>query len=335
MNVSTRRGFLATGMGALGGAAASQGATATPAPCKIEQSLPVQGVQTGGARTVQVDGKYTVWVKHIGPQSGKQVLTLHGGPGFPHFYLECLEDFLPQAGIGYWYYDQLGCGFSDQPKDNSLWTVGRFREEVEQVRKALGLDKFILFGHSWGSMLAIEYALKYQQHLSGLVLSNMTASIDRYVARLDGIRAALPPKTRERFEQFEAQQAFTSPEYEALLFEELYRKHLCRLDPWPDPIQRSLRGLALPVYNTMQGPDEFHVTGNFRKWDRWKDLPQIRVPTLCIGARHDTMDPEDIVRMGKLMPKGQSFICPNGSHTAMYDEQQVYFSALMGFLEKL
>src|SRR5205814_2618326 len=128
-------------------------------------------VKTGGIQMIQVDGKYNVWTKKVGHGKTKMLL-LHGGPGCTHEYFECFEDFLPQAGITYYYYDQLGSAYSDQPEDKSLWTVDRFREEVEQVRKGLGLDDFVLYGHSWGGMLGIEYALKYQKHLKALVISN-------------------------------------------------------------------------------------------------------------------------------------------------------------------
>src|SRR5436190_9419033 len=131
------------------------------------------------------------------------MLTLHGGPGFPHDYLESMEDYLPQNGIEFYYYDQLGVGNSDVPDDNSLWTVDRFREEVEQVRKGLGLDDFILYGHSWGAMLAIEYALKYQSHLKGLVLSNMTASIKSYMEYMNVLRHRLPPEDVKTLEKYE------------------------------------------------------------------------------------------------------------------------------------
>ncbi|HMC23404.1 MAG TPA: alpha/beta fold hydrolase, partial [Thermoanaerobaculia bacterium] len=128
-------------------------------------------VKTGGARMVPVDGKYNVWTDRVGKGPVK-MLTLHGGPGFPHDYMECFEDFLPQQGIQFYYYDQLGVGNSDQPNDDSLWTVDRYREEVEQVRKGLGLDRFYLFGHSWGGMLGIEYALAHQDHLKALIISD-------------------------------------------------------------------------------------------------------------------------------------------------------------------
>ena len=151
-------------------------------------------VKTAGIRLITVDGKYKVWTKKVG--AGKiKVLTLHGGPGVTHEYFECFEDFLPQAGVEFYYYDQLGSFYSDQPDDKSLWTIDRFREEVEQVRAALGLEDFFLYGQSWGSMLAIEYALKYQRHLKGLVLSNMTASIASYVEYVNSCARRCRPRS--------------------------------------------------------------------------------------------------------------------------------------------
>jgi proline iminopeptidase len=102
-------------------------------------------VKTGGVRLIQIDGKYKVWTKRVGTGPIK-MLTLHGGPGATHEYFECFEDFLPQQGIEFYYYDQLGSAYSDQPDDPSLWTVERFREEVEQVSATLDLQDFYLYG---------------------------------------------------------------------------------------------------------------------------------------------------------------------------------------------
>ena len=288
-------------------------------------------VKTAGIRLVPVDGKYKVWTKKVG-DGAIQVLTLHGGPGCTHEYFECFEDFLPQAGIQFFYYDQLGSHYSDQPDDPSLWTIDRFREEVEQVRRGLGLENFYLYGQSWGSMLAIEYALKYQTHLKGLVLSSMTASIASYVEYVGKLRAALPKDVLAVLEKYEAKKEYGAPEYQEVMLKEVYGRHVCRLDPWPDPVARCFRHLAAPVYNTMQGPNEFVVTGTFKDWDRWSDLPKIRVPTLVIGARHDEMNPEDIRRMGRLIPRSRVAICENGSHLAMWDDQEAYFRHLIPFL---
>ena len=293
------------------------------------------GIRTAGIRMIPVmGGRYKVWTKRMGAGPLK-VLLLHGGPGFTHQYLEAMESFLPEAGIEMYYYDQLGCGNSDRPTDPALWTRERYREEVEEVRQELGLEDFVLYGQSWGGMLSIEYALKYQQHLRGLVLSNMTAGIKSYLARLHTLTYLLDEPTRERLAMMEAAADYENPEYERIMMQELYPLCICRTKPWPEPVTRAFRDAALNIYNEMQGKSEFVVTGNFKDWERWDDLHRITVPTLTLGGEHDTMDPDDIRRMAELMPHAQSYICPQGSHLAMWDDQANYFRALLGFLKSL
>jgi proline iminopeptidase len=287
-------------------------------------------IKTGGVKMIEVDGKYHVWTKRVGSGPMK-MLTLHGGPGCTHEYFECFEDFLPGNGVEFFYYDQLGSAYSDQPNDPNLWRIERFREEVEQVRTALGLESFFLFGHSWGAMLAIDYALKYQRHLKGLVLSNMTASIKSYVTYINTLRDALPPKTLEILKKYEAAENYDAPEYQAVMFKEIYSRHICRIDPFPEPLARMFRHLNASVYNTMQGPNEFVVTGTFRDWDRWADLKFIQVPVLLLVGRHDTMSVTDIKRMGELIPAARVVVCEQGSHCSMYDDQEKYFRALVDF----
>jgi proline iminopeptidase len=307
-------------------------ATDKPAAQSTGNLAAGESVKTAGIRMIPIDGgKYRVWTKRVG--SGKiKVLLLHGGPGVTHEYLECFEDFLPAAGVEFYYYDQLGSHYSDQPNDPNLWTVERFREELEQVRAALGLENFYLYGQSWGGMLGIEYALKYQQHLKGLILSNMTASIPSYVSYVNELRKKLPAATLAILDKYEAKKDYENPEYQAAMMGEVYARHLCRLSPLPDPVERTFKHINAQVYNTMQGPNEFVITGNFKDWDRWADLPKIKVPTLVIGARHDEMNPEDIKREGRLLPRSRVAICENGSHLAMWDDQQAYFGYLLEFL---
>jgi proline iminopeptidase len=293
------------------------------------------GIRVAGIRMIPVmGGKYKVWTKKMGSGPLK-VLLLHGGPGFTHQYLEAMESFLPEAGIEMYYYDQLGCGNSDIPDDASLWETPRFVEEVEDVRKALGLEDFVLYGQSWGGMLSIEYALKYQHHLCGLVISNMTAGIQAYLRRLNEIAQQLPEETRTRLAELDAVQDYDNPEYERIMMEDLYPMAICRCKPWPEPVMRAFRDANLKVYNAMQGKSEFVVTGYFKDWERWDDLQRIKVKTLTIGAEHDTMDPADMRRMAELMPNARAAICPNGSHLAMWDDQAVYFEHLLGFLREL
>jgi len=204
---------------------------------------------------------------------------------------------------------------------------------VEQVRAALGLEGFYLYGQSWGGMLAIEYALKYQSHLKGLIISNMTASIASYVAYVNELRRQLPAESQRILERYEANGEYTAPEYEKVMFGEIYSRHLCRLAPWPEPLVRMIRHMNQKVYNTMQGPNEFVVTGTFKDWDRWDDIKNITVPTLLSVGRFDTMSVADIKRMGTLIPNARVSICEKGSHCSMYDDQEFYFEDLVRFIK--
>jgi len=292
-------------------------------------------LRTAGIRMVPVvDGKYKVWTKRIG-RGPIKVLLLHGGSGFSHEYLEAMESFLPQAGIEMHYYDQLGCNNSDQPTDSSLWTLSRYVEEVEEVRRGLGLENFVLYGHSWGAMMAIDYALKYQQHLHSLVISNMAASIRAFEMRTAALRRQLLSSTDLRtMLSLEAASRYDDSEYQRILAL-LHSNMLCRTDPWPEPFTRSLRHANQSIYTQMFGHSEFVVTGNQKDWDRWGELHRIKVKTLTIGARWDEMDPEDMKKMALLMPDGRSVICPNGSHLCMWDDQAFYFEHLLEFLRSI
>ncbi|MEE3627047.1 proline iminopeptidase-family hydrolase [Nitrospirillum sp. BR 11752] len=313
----------------------------TPAPAAAAPATPPAdplnpaGIRVAGIRMIPVaGGKYKVWTKKIGSGAVK-VLLLHGGPGFTHEYLEAMESFLPEAGIEMYYYDQLGSNNSDQPDDNSLWTLPRFVEEVEEVRRGLGLDQFVLYGHSWGGILAIDYALKYQKHLKGLVISNMAAGIQSFLKRVNSLRGLMKPESQKLIRELEAKQAYDDPAYEKIMMEELYPQMICRLDPWPEPVTRAFRHANLTIYNQMQGKSELEVTGNLKDWERWDALPQIKVKTLTIGATHDEMDPEDMKRMATLMPNARSVICPHGSHLCMWDDQDFYFKNLIPFLKSV
>lgn len=295
---------------------------------------------SGGVQRVPIDtpsGRYSVWTKRMGNNPSARMLLLHGGPGGTHEYLEAFDGHLPAAGIEYHYYCQLGSKFSDQPEDPSLWTIDRFVEEVEQVRLALGLDEnnFYLYGQSWGGILAIEYALKYPQHLKGLIISNMMASMVAYNDYAHQvIMPAMDPDVLAEIKAFEAAEDYTNPRYHALLMEHHYVHRVLRMPvaDWPDPVQRAFANLNADIYIPMQGPSELGASGVLASWDRSADLHQITVPTLVIGGQHDTMDPEHLQWMGDTLPHGRCHICAHGSHMAMYDDQDDYFEALIRFV---
>jgi proline iminopeptidase len=297
-------------------------------------------VLSGGVKMIPIrtpKGEFKVWTKRVGNNPTAKVLLLHGGPAATHEYWEACDSYLPAAGIEYFYYDQLGSAYSDQPDDPDLWEIERFVDEVEQVREGLALnrDNFYLMGHSWGGLLAIEYALRFQQHLKGLVISNMMASVPAYNEYANKVlKPGMDPVAMAEIERIEATGEFTQPRYMELLMRHHYVHHVLRMpaDKWPDPVNRAFAKLNYPLYVLMQGPSELGASGKLINWDRTGDLGRITVPTLVIGATHDTMDPTHMEMIASRIPKGRFHLCPNGSHMAMYDDQQTYFDGLIGFI---
>jgi len=300
-------------------------------------------VISGGARLIPIKtpkGKFHVWTKRIGNNPTIKVLLLHGGPGATHEYFEAFDSYFPAAGIEYYYYDQLGSTYSDQPDEPELWEVPRFVEEVEQVRQALGLDQsnFFLLGHSWGGLLAIEYALKYQQHVKGMIISNMMSSIPAYNEYANQVlMPEMDQAALEEIKQFEAAGDFENPRYMELLIPHHYVKHVLRIpaEQWPEPVNRAFKTINQKIYIPLQGPSELGASGKLINWDRTADLQKITVPTLTIGARYDTMDPSHMEWMSGQFSKGQYLYCPNGSHMAMYDDQKTYMEGVIQFLQSV
>lgn len=312
-----------------------------PPPASYYDNSGYTDALAGGVRMIPIttpDGTFHVWTKRIGNNPRIKVLLLHGGPGMTHEYLEAFDSFFPGAGIQYYYYDQLGSFYSDQPTDTGLWTVARFVEEVEQVRKALGLDKdnFYLYGQSWGGLLATQYALKYQQHLKGLIISNMMASIPAYNAYAHGVlMPQLDPKVLAEILKLEEEGKTDDPKYMDLLMPNWYTQHILRMpaDQWPDPVMRSLKHVNQTLYTLMQGPSEMGASGRLANWDVSKRLHEIKVPTLMIGARYDTMDPKYMQWMAGQVQHGRYLYCANGSHLALYDDQKTYMAGVIDFIE--
>jgi proline iminopeptidase len=300
---------------------------------------------SGGVRMIPIEtpcGRYRVWTKRIGNNPNLRMLLLHGGPGATHEYLEAFDSYLPAAEVEYYYYDQLGSAWSDQPEEPTLWELDRFVDEVEQVRRALGLDSdsFVLFGQSWGGILAIEYALRYQEHLRALVISNMMADVPAYNAYAEQV--LMPEMDQEKLAEIKALEAagdIENPRYMELLNEQHYVHHVLRMpvENWPNPVQRALAAINPAIYVSMQGPSELGIgpDAKLAQWSRLADLASITVPTLVIGARYDTMDPAHMEQMAEQLPAGEYLHCPTGSHLAMYDDQQTYFTGLINFLRNL
>lgn len=295
-------------------------------------------VETAGVKMIPIKtpvGEFKVWTKRFGNNPKIKVLLLHGGPAMTHEYMECFETFFQREGFEFYEYDQLGSYYSDQPKDSSLWTIDRFVDEVEQVRKAINADKdnFYVLGNSWGGILAMEYALKYQQNMKGLLVSNMMASAPEYGKYADEVLAKqMKPEVLKEIRDLEAKKDFENPRYMELLLPNFYKEHLCRLDEWPDGLNRASKHVNGEIYALMQGPSEFGISGRLAKWDIKNRLHEITIPTLMIGAKYDTMDPKAMEEQSKLVKKGRYLYCPNGSHLTMWDDQKVFMNGVIDFI---
>ena len=297
---------------------------------------------TGGIKMIPITtpkGTFKVWTKRVGNNPTMKVLLLHGGPGGTHESFECFDGYLPNEEIEYIYYDQLDSYYSDKPNDSTLWTTEHFVEEVEQVRKALHLNKdnFYLLGQSWGGILAMEYALKYQDHLKGLIISNMMAHIPHHEqSATEDLGPQLPPEVYKEIKVMEDNEDFgnMADAMESLgLIHNGYKLRMS-LNKWPESVNRAFVHLNPNIYIFMQGYSEFGVTGNasLKGWDVSSSLKNLTIPTLVIGAKYDTMDPKYMEWMSKEVQNGR-FLLTNGSHLSQYDDQKTYFKGLIHFIK--
>ena len=282
--------------------------------------------------TIQVPGG-TVWYRVVG-EGGVPLLCLHGGPGMAHDYISPLADLADRRAVIF--YDQLGCGRSERPDDASLWTLERSVAEVEAVREALGLERFHLFGNSWGGWLALQYTLDRTPDLASLIISSSPPSVDRAVREMNVLREQLPDDVQRVLADHEARQFFDCPEYTAAIMA-FYKRHLCRLDPWPEIVERSMGpSFGASPYLTMWGPSEFGpVTGNLDGWDVNDRLGEIRVPTLLTVGRHDEMWPSHMEDMRLQIADAALVVFEESSHMAFVEERDGYMATMNGFLDRV
>jgi proline-specific peptidase len=279
---------------------------------------------------------YRVWYRVVGEQEdpGKYpLLCLHGGPGMPHDYLEPLEH-VGGTGRQLVFYDQLGCGKSDRPDDPSMWTVELFLEELDAVRKYLRLDWCHLLGSSWGGMLAMEYALTKPTGLASLVLAGAPASIPHWIAEADRLRQDLPTDIQQILRKHEEAGTTDDSEYQEAMMV-FYRRHVCRLDPWPDYVSRAFDGMGSQVYTTMFGPSEFHATGTLKEWDITHRIHEIRIPTLITSGKYDEATPAIAGSTHTHIPNSQWVLFEQSSHMPFAEEPDRYRQVLDDFLTRV
>jgi proline-specific peptidase len=272
-----------------------------------------------------------VWYYDVGGGDATPLLCLHGGPGSAHHYLEPLEALADRRRVIF--YDQLGCGQSGRPGNPALWVIGRFVEELAQVRAALGLDSVHLFGSSWGGILALQYALDRKPELESLILCGSPASMPRWIADCEELLRQQPAEVVKVIRDHEASGFTGCPEYQAAILG-FYREHLCRLDPWPACLERTFAELGHEVYGAMNGPSEFSVTGNLRTWDVMDRLGEITAPALLIAGRYDECRPEHLEDMRRRMPGSQLAIIEDASHLCFAEQPAEFTAVVNAFLDK-
>jgi L-proline amide hydrolase len=281
---------------------------------------------------------FKVWYRIVGEGEapGKfPLLCLHGGPGVPHDYLEPLEG-MAATGRRVIFYDQLGCGNSDQPHDPALWTVDLFVEELGVMRQALKLDRVHILGQSWGGMLAMQYALTQPAGLLSLNIASSPANMQQWVAEANRLRADLPPEVQQTLLKHEQAGTTDHPDYETAMMV-FYKRHVCRLDPYPDYVERAFSKLAQnpEVYHTMNGPSEFHVIGLIKDFDVVARLGEIRVPTLVTSGRYDEATPAIAQTVHHGIPGSEWVLFENSAHLSHVEETERYLQVLGDFLAQV
>jgi proline iminopeptidase len=279
---------------------------------------------------VEVLGR-KLYYKSFGEPTEGAVLCLHGGPGLTHEYILSLAD-LTKFGYQVVFYDQLGCGKSEVPKNLGLFTVERAVEEVEGVREALHLGKVHLYGSSYGGLLAIAYALKYQRNLHSLILTGALANVPFCTTEMSKMKTSLPPDIVKTMEQFEEAGDYANPEYQKAM-QVFYKTYFCRLEEWPKELMSSLEHVSQTVYLTMNGPTEFMIIGGIRYWNVIDQLHKIRVPTLVTCGKYDEISPKEARNIHRHIRGSKFVLFPESSHLAMWEERGKYIGVLRKFLD--
>lgn len=277
---------------------------------------------------------YRTWYESFGESSAGRLplLVLHGGPGATHQYLEPLRA-LAGSGRRVIFYDQIGCGRSDRPEDPAFYTVQTFVDELDAVRAHLGLERVHILGQSWGGMLAMQYALGSPKGVASMVVADSPASMKLWISEANRLRAALPPDVERALREHEAAGTTSDPAYQAAV-EVFYRRHVCRIDPWPDCFERTGKALVEDgfVYNLMNGPSEFHCIGTLKDWDITDRLHQIHIPTLLLSGRYDEATPTIVGAIHERIPGSEWIVFEESSHTPHLEEPAAFNAAVRGFL---
>jgi proline iminopeptidase len=269
-----------------------------------------------------------IWYKLSGGGSGLPVILLHGGPGFSSFYLKSLEalgDTRPVVR-----YDQLGGGKSSGSGDTTQFTIPHFVAELDSLRAHLGYPRVHLVGHSWGTILAVEYYRAHPEHVASLTLASAALDIPTWERHARVLLKTLSDSSQRAIRAHESDGTFDAPEYQAAIAE-FYGKYVWRHPVQPD-LDSTMQSVNQSIYNYMQGPSEFTITGTLKRYDVTGFLPKIRVPTLYTVGEFDEADPVTIRRFATLTPGAKVSILPGAAHMTPWDAPGPMLQAIREFL---
>jgi proline iminopeptidase len=278
--------------------------------------------------TIAVPGG-NVWFKRVGGGRGRPLLAVHGGPGLPHNYIRSLERLADEREVIFW--DQLGCGNSERPSNPTLWTMPRSVAELDAVVKELGLNRFHIFGNSWGGMLAQQYVLDAPEGVASLTISNSIASIPEFSKMVARLKSELDPATQAAIDRDEAAGTTYSAEYQAAIrtWNETY---LCRLRPWPAELEDAFRRMGPEIFETMFGPSDFHIVGTISRWDVFDRLSEIALPTLVVAGRFDECAPEHMFAMHQRIAGSRFELFESSAHMPFIEEPARFDEVMRDFL---
>jgi len=294
-----------------------------------ETNVQKTDILTDSAR-LAVDGGQ-MWYRVTGTGAGTPVMLLHGGPGFSSYYLKSLEGLGDDRIVVR--YDQLGSGKSDVTTDTTLFTIEAFVAQLDALRSHLGLDRVHLYGHSWGTILGVEYYRVHPEHVASLVLASSALDIPQWETHARALLATLPDSMQRIVQVREAEGNFEAPDYQAVI-EEFYGRWV-----WRHPVMADLDStfatVNMGIYGYMQGPSEFTITGTLKHYDATSFLPSIRVPVLYTVGEFDEADPETVKRFGSLTPGAQVVVIPEAAHITSWDNPQANLEAVRTFLREV
>lgn len=273
-----------------------------------------------------------VWYRVVGSGQATPLLVLHGGPGVPSYYLKPLAALGDERPVVF--YDQLGAGHSVAPADTTLWRIDRFVRELAQVREALGLDEVHILGHSWGSMLAVDYMLTQPTGVRSLVLASPALDVPRWLRDADSLKTTLPDSLQAIIRHYEASGTTDAPEYQGAVME-YYRRFLARKQPWSADIDSTFAQFNTDVYGYMWGPSEFTATGTLRDYDRTDRLSELGLPVLFTAGRYDEATPGSVAFFQSQVPDAELAILESSAHLTMQDEPEEYVRIIREFLRRV